>query len=287
MILKAIRSGGKQTWNYRRIITIVYAMTLIFAALVAYPFKGLLESKAGHSLMVKDLIKGFDYTFLNDFLQNYGEGFLPIIDQSVLVIGLHFICLVFLMGGIIKVLIIAPPKYDRSLFWGAAGQYFWRMLRLTIAFLIIHALVLAAFFFLFMTITKGMSPEKLDSELIIVDTLYWLGPVYLLVGGFFFMWQDYSKLFLVRDEHTFAVKAMFDSFFFIAKNFVKTYGLFLLNIALLIILIYGNYLLSKLFDIQALSTIIWSFFLSQVFVISRLMLKIIRLASARWMVHSL
>ncbi len=286
MILTAFKSGISQAWRYRKIILIVYVLTLTLAALVAIPFKGLLESKAGHSLIVKDLVKGFDYTFLNDFLQNYGEGFLPILDQSILVAGLYFVFMVFLMGGIVKVLVDAPVIFDRSLFWGAAGQYFWRMIRLTFYFLIIHALVLGVFVFLFLQITKGMSPAKLDSEVVFMDTINTLGPIYFLVGAFFFMWQDYAKLFMVRNDNNLIFKPMLASLRFVINNFRKTYGLFLLNLLFLIILIYINYLLSKLFDIQSLSTIVWTFALSQMFIICRLFLKLARLGSEGWISES-
>lgn len=279
MIIKAFKSGLLKAWRYRQVVLVVYVMTLVFASLVALPFKGLLDSKAGNSLIISDLVKGFDYTFLNDFLQNYGDGFLPLWDQSLLVLGFHFVFMVFLMGGIVKLVVVSQEKYDSSLFWGASGHYFWRMLRLTLYFLAIHGVVLMFFIYLFLKITKGMSPEKLDSELIIVDALKGLAPFYFLIGAFFFMWQDYAKIFLVKSDNRFITQPIIQSFQFVSRNFRKSYGLYLLNILLLATLIIVNHFLSCSFSIDSFGAIILVFVLSQVFIIGRLFLKLARLGS--------
>jgi len=279
MIIKAFKSGISKAWRYRRVVLVVYVTTLMLASLVALPFKGLLENKAGNSLIVSDLVKGFDYTFLNDFFQNYGEGFLPLWDQSILLVGFHFVFMIFLMGGIVKLVVVAPEKYDRLLFWGASGQYFWRLFRTTVYFLIIHGLILAFFVYLFLVITKGMSPEKLDSELIIVDTLKGLAPFYFFIGAFFFMWQDYTKIFIIEENRRFTTRPTLNALRFIMKNFRKSYGLYLLNILLLVLLIIGNHFLSCFLFVDSLKGIILAFVLSQVFIIGRLVLKLTRLGS--------
>ena len=86
-LFSTIIKGFRQFWQYRQMWLLLYLLTLATAVFIALPIKSYLESKAGHSLMVEDLINGFDYTFLNDFMVNYGDGFSAITKQSVLVIS--------------------------------------------------------------------------------------------------------------------------------------------------------------------------------------------------------
>ena len=95
ILLKALLQGIKQTWKYKPMVFFLYLLTFLLAIFVAYPLKTLLESTVGHSMMISDLVKGFDYTFLNDFKNVHGDGFLPIIDQSITVLVLYLLLFIF------------------------------------------------------------------------------------------------------------------------------------------------------------------------------------------------
>lgn len=286
MILTALKKGLGLAGRYRRVLLIMYVFTFALAALATLPLQALFEAKAGQSLMLEDLLLGFDLTFLNDFLQNYGEGFIPIVNQSLWLIVVHFICMVFLMSGAVKLLVAQPDRFDKALYWTANATYFWRMLRLTLSFAVIHLAVLALFAFLFVSITQGMSPAKLESELIFMDTLNVLLPVYVFVAAFFLMWQDYAKLFMVKDGSFWMSKHLFKSIKFIVKNAASTYILFLFNLLLLAALIAGNYYLSVIAMEESSAQLLYSFLLSQAFILLRLFLKFTRLGSAAaWLVE--
>ena len=138
-IIQTLKNGITQFWQYKRILFILYGVILGAALLIALPIKTYLESHAGHSLMVEDLVKGFDYTFLNDFMTNYGSGLAPIFQQSILIIGLFLVIMIFLIGGILSVYKQQPNEWNSRLFWGESAAYFWRMFRLSIYFITIHS----------------------------------------------------------------------------------------------------------------------------------------------------
>jgi hypothetical protein len=274
-VLAALKQGFSVALGQGWITVVFWGASLLLALLAALPFRSLLVGEAGRSLMVKDLVKGFDYTFLNDFMQNYGVGFTPVLNQSLLLLALQYILLVFFVGGMVKVLWEHPAANHRAMFWSGSARYFWRMLRLSLFFLLVHLLVLAVFGFIYLQVTKGLSPRALDSEGIITSSLRWLVPLYVLVAAIPMMWQDYAKVYLVKNDHRFIWSSVGEGARFIINYFTKAYPLYLVNISMLLLLFGGNYFLTSLFEISSLSTIIAAFLLSQLFVLARYGLKMV------------
>jgi hypothetical protein len=278
--LIALRTGFQQAWRYRRSILAMYLATLLLAGLAAWPLRALLQAEVGHSAWVQAMVKGFDYTFLNDFWQNYGAGFIPVFNQSVVLVGTYFLLLVLLTGGLANLLVQRPATFDRAIFWGGSATFFWRMLRLTLFFWCVHALVLALFGVLYYQVTKGLSPAALDNEGVITACLRWLVPLYLLVAALFFMVQDYAKLILIQENYRWIWPAVKKAFLFNRHHFRPTYGLYLINMGLLSLLLASNYYLSTAFQVTTTTTIWVSFLLAQLFVLARYGLKVVNLGSA-------
>ena len=274
----ALGQGFGQAWRYRRALLVMYVFIVFWAMFVAYPLYHLFDSTVGHSLLVKDMVKGFDYTLLNDFKNAYGTGLTPIFDQSVLAVGLSLLSLIFLTGGVLALVVERPKRYVPAFFWGKSVDFFWRLLRLTLYFAVIHALILGLFLFLFYTTSNGLSPFSLENEGIIAVNFKWIAPLYLAVAAFFFLWQDYTKLLLVEGDKKWIFQALWPAFVFILKN-LGAYVLYLLNSGLWLLLIISNYYLYTALDVVDFTTIILSLLISQVFILLRLTLKIILLGS--------
>ena len=278
-LFSTLTKGFRQFWQYRQMWLLVYLLTLVMAAFIAMPIKSYLESKAGHSLMIEDLIKGFDYTFLNDFMTNYGDGFSAITQQSVLVIGLFLLLMVFFVGGILSIFKEKPTQWNRAIFWGNSATHFWKMLRLTLYFFFIHGFILGLFFFLYYSLVNGFD---LKDDTIIFTAWKWLLPFYMLLSAFFFMWHDYAKVIIVRNNDKWLFKSILSAFQFIIKHFKSTYALYLINTGFLLI-VYGlNYIYTLNFEISNTSQIYIGFVISQLFILARLAVKLIN-----WSVASL
>lgn len=279
-IFTAIQNGFFQTWRYKRIVGLLYLATLLFAFLVAWPFKSFLEGKLGNSLVVQDLVKGFDYTILNDFNNASGAGFDPILSQSLLMIIPFFLLLIFFQGGIASHFVQQPDRFEKSEFWSNNAEYFWRMLRLTLYFGAIQVLVLIGFYSLFMWWTSGMSNTVLTSDKTIFDTIQFLLPFYFLSSAFFFMWQDYSKLTLVQSDQNKVYKSIFTAFKILKSNLLSCFFCYLFILALAWALFWFNSVITSLFAIESSTTIFLSFFLSQLFLLGRYFMKNWNLATA-------
>ena len=86
------------------------------------------------------------------------------------------------------------------MFWGQSAAFFWRLLRLTLLFWLLHGLVLGLFLGLFYVVSNGWAPFTLEHEGVLLTNFRWIAPFYLLALGGLFLWQDLSKLALVRDD---------------------------------------------------------------------------------------
>lgn len=280
ILLKALQQGFKQTWRYKTIVFFLYFLTVLLALLVAYPFKNLLESTVGHSMMIADLVKGFDYTFLNDFKNAYGTGLLPIIDQSIAVIVLYLLLFIFLTGGIIATFVQQPKQYNRRIFWEQSAHFFGPFLRLTLYFLIIHGIILGIFLFIFYTSSNGLSPFSLENEGTIAINFKRIVPCYILIAAAVFMWQDYTKIFLVQQPQLWIYQALWAALQFLWSTFRQSYGLYLINLGLWALVVWVHYQLTKNIVYQDSLDIWYSFLLSQLFILNRLIVKLINLSSA-------
>lgn len=277
--LKALKQGFRQAWQYKSIVILLYIMTFVLAAVAAYPLKSLLESTVGHSLMIGDLVKGFDYTFLNDFKNAYGAGFIPIWNQSIVILALYILCFVFLTGGIIATFHQQPPRYSQSIFWGESAHFFYRFLRLSLYFLVVHGLVLGIISFIFYESVHGLSPFELENEATISFNFKIAFPIYILVAAFFFMWHDYTKFFLVAQNKRWIFQVLWKALGYVVKNFRQAYSLYLFNLVLWSLVIYISYKASALIDFDSGTDILVSFLLTQLFILTRYYLKLVNLSS--------
>lgn len=274
-IIIALKQGCIKLWACKRVVLILYIAIFLMSLCVAYPLKKLLETTVGHSLMVQNLMKGFDYEFFNDFSNAYGFSWTPIFDQSVVIILLFLLLYVFLSGGIYAVLIKIPQGDYKAVFWGASASYFWRILRLSIFFALLHSAVFAVFALVF----YGAVNAELQNEGVISTALKIILPIYYAVALFFFVWQDYAKYYLLKKQTKWILQAVVSAFKFIKANLIHVYALYFVNMIFWAMLVYINYRMTMLLDIDSTAIILVSFFISQLFVVLRLFLKTLNIAS--------
>lgn len=273
-LLRSITQGLRYTWRYQRVIVFIYLLTLVLATTVAYPLQQLLTSTVGHSLLVNDLVQGFNYTFLNDFKNAYGGGFTPILNQSILVLALSYLLFSFFTGGYLALFTTQPDRYESSLFWSNCAQFFGRIFRLSLCFLLLQGGLLFGFLSIFYQMTSGFSLFELECEQIIIENFYLLSPIYFIIASILFLWQDISKIILVQEEKKWILGAIGSGLRFTLRHFLRSYLLYLLLFGFWLLLILSNYFLSTSITIVDTTTIGYSFLLSQLFVFLRLYLKL-------------
>ncbi len=271
--IKAYTSGLKTIFSKGKLWLLLYALNFLFAIFLAYPLSGFLGTKLGHTLAADILFERFDYAISNDFINEYGDAFGVILNQSVVGIGLYLLLSVFLIGGILNSLKVKEKAYSLTTFWSGSGKYFWRMLRLTIYFLLMQIVILIAFVILFSTLTAG-GLERFHNEGEIIKRGLIILPLYLLVATIFFMIHDYAKIHVVATDKSLLFQPIRQAFSWVFKNFPQTFLLYLLNL-LTFGLLFFIYL--KLDGGTAIFAI---FLIGQFFVLARIGTKLLNLASA-------
>lgn len=272
--LNAYISGLKTTFRKSKMWLFLYVLNFLFAIALAFPLSGFLEEKLGYTLAADKLLEGFNFTIANDFMNQYGEVIGFVLNQSLIAIILYLLLSVFLIGGILSILKNSKASFQFADFWIGCSSYFWRMLRLTIYFLIFQVIIFFLFFTLFSTLTAG-GLERFQNESEIVQRGLILLPFYLFFATIFFMVHDYTKIQVVNTpSNNWLFKPIRQAFSFVFKNFKSTFLLYLLNL-LTFGLLFFLYL-----KIDFSASILLTFLLGQFFVITRIGTKLLNLASA-------
>ncbi|MFK7908885.1 MAG: hypothetical protein AB8B69_27400 [Chitinophagales bacterium] len=278
-ILSAYIQGIFNTLSKFKMVLLLYGCNLLFGLIVALPLHSVLKESIGQSFEIQRIITGFDNTVFTDFMNTYGQLLQPLLSQFQWLSVLYIALFIFLNGGIIHTLL------GRIGFWEGCSKYFWRFLRLTLLFLLLHLLTaIVVFGILYLIVTNGFS--LFSSEI----PIYWsivIGIiVYILLASLVSMLSDYAKIRMVKNDRRSAIQAMLHSFGTVFQNFQKTYSLYLLNmfgIALLYLIywtLHSNVTTSNFF-------IIFFIILVQQFILLlRMCAKVVNLSSAlevyRW-----
>jgi len=282
-IIKAYGSGWAQVFRNWKLWLLLFATNVLFALTSALPFFKYFNAKIGDSLALDMLLERFDFGIISDFLTNYGFGLSILTNQSAMMIVLYLLLSVFLMGGIVKTAQNPYTAYESGEFWAASARYFWRFFRLTFYFLIIHGLLL----FGFVTLLGQVSSGDIRSENTILSYLKIFGVIYLFLMSIVSLIQDYAKIHIVETNPKLISKSILNSLSFVFKNFGRTFFLMLLN-AFTLILFYGIF---KMMDLNIYAntgfTVFLLFVVGQLFILSRIALKIQNMASDYLMYNSL
>lgn len=272
--------GYKTALRNGRMWLALYLFNVLFAFLAAFPLSGFLSKTVGQSLAFTRSLQGFDYTFLRDFVREYGQGFGQIMDQALVYAVLYLLLSVLLIGGVLAVFRRWAEPFRWAAFWQGCTHFFWRMLRLSIYFLLLHGAVLALFGFVFFKMGIGSSLLELDTEESIIRAGRIILPLYLLAAVLVFMLHDYAKIHVVQVDQRWLFRPIWQAIRLVFRNFGKVALLYLLNVASFLLLTGLYWWLSGLVKGGGIGGI---FLFGQAFVIGRIGLKLVNLGSATWL----
>ncbi len=261
----AFTIGVKNAFSAWKMWLLLYVFNLLFAFTVVAPIAQYMEKKIGGSLLVEELAEGFNYTVMHDFLYNYEVSIFAFVELALVVGGLYLLLSVFAAGGMLSVFTNPDRKNYLQKFWSGGARFFWRMLRVTVYFLLIHAAVLAFFggvFWLF-------SPAEVTSELQLINLAKIILPFYVVAALTVALWQDFTKLFVVRRDEKLLFKSFRAATGFVFKNYFPVLLFYLLNLALL-----GVFYLVYRFGSLTFTGMNAVFFFGQIFIIGRVGVKI-------------
>jgi hypothetical protein len=250
---------------------LLYGINLLTAILLTIPFRALMQSFFGDSLMTEKILQGFDYDAFVDFMKESHSGF-EAIWASILWFGLFYLVFnAFLAGGILGVFQEKEKRSTFQRFFAYCATYFGRFLRLlmfSVVFFLVVIALNAALSALVSAITENAQTE--------VPSVIWKLVQYLVVFlllCFVNMIFDYAKIQTVVEGNRKMVRTTLGAIRFIFRHPGKSLGLFyfLVFIAILISVIY--LLLELPVDTTTPLGVFVLFILQQIFMILRVSVR--------------
>lgn len=277
-VFSAFKTGLKLLTQHWKMWGLVYLLNLLFGLIVALPFNALFKSGVAYSMSPAESLKRFDYSFIMDFLNQNGFAFSSLLNSSYFVLIPFFLLNVFLMGGITGSFVKHKEQFSFRHFWQEGGLYFWRMLRLTFYFMLIHGFVALIFFKIFSL--GGLSPFEIESDSVLISRFHWLAFFYGLFLVIIFLIHDYVKVRLVKEDRSIFTQSFLNVFPFIGKYFLKVFPLFLIHVLLFAVLTGAYVLIRKSFFMSSEGTLLLALILGQFFIIGRIGIKLLRISTA-------
>jgi len=224
-IASSVRQGFSIARRSGSAIWILFLANLAIAALAGYPIYRGIQRFTGHSLMGRELARGFPVDWLTDFAVNSPGSF----DRYALVIVcMGFVSLALnsiLAGGVLAHFKEPDLKYSLADFFRHAGRYAWRLLRLLVIGLICYWIV-------FKLLNEklghwvGRSTGDWGDDRSVFCARLAVSLLVVVSLGFVNLVIDYARVRLVLEEGTGAIQAFLASLGFSLGRLRRALGVY-------------------------------------------------------------
>lgn len=190
-----VGTGWNLVWRHKKILIWVFIVNLVLGVLATNAPRIEFSQVLDNSLQSARLANGFDFGTFAELLTRPDVNMTALMRGSVLYSYLFFLFMLFIVGGI-----LTAYREDRPLpigeFFGASGDYFWRMVRLFLMSLIPYAIAAAITAIVFV-ISSGVANEKTAFQIRMVGI--GLGILLVLLVR---LWFDVAQVRVVaQNEH--------------------------------------------------------------------------------------
>ena len=226
-ILKVYAVGFTSIIKRFRLISLAYLSLLIPALLVALPFRSYFTKAMSQYISPGKLLTGFDYTAFSELMNFRGDEIKAAFSQSFWLFIFYFFISVFVTGAIIHILQDKEKKAKFINFISGGSKYFWRFLRLSIIFFILHALVAVIIYVPFGIMVKNTFKHAATEK----STFFLFLPfgiVHLLIAIYLWLISNYTRFIIVQTGSRLVLKSIWKALKFVSSHFFGTYGLILL-----------------------------------------------------------
>ena len=299
-IREAFGDGVRRVNQSKRYIFLVYAVNFALALVLTIIVGQAIADSLGHSARAENLLNGFDDLWHRSYraeVRGVAATFEPgvvgagavlksldafltgkMLQQhaSVAAVGAIYLLLwTFFAGGFIA--LYADPENPAD-FFRQAARFFPRILPLTVLGLVLYVLMFDYVLQWLGDAVKALTRDTLDERVQFVYTvvkyaLFWVAL------WFINMWFDYGKIAVVADDRKNPMGALGEALRFVAANFSRTYGLYLLIgvVAVLLLALYAW--LAPGAGQASYVTIFLAFLAGQVYLLARLAVRCLFLSS--------
>ena len=271
-IIQDYLSGLRLASRSLKMTTMIYVINLLFALALAIPFYGVITNAAHGSLQVNKLLEGFNFTAFQEFTDSAKASINLLIKEGIWLAILYLLFCIFMTGGILKTL-DNEAVFERKEFFANGSKFFFRFLRLTLYFIILHGLVILIIYLplSLIMVTLGKNAE---SEKALFYAAIFGGGLYIIIFIYLLIVAHYTRFMIITEDSTKVWKTIWASVKFVSCKFFSTYPLYLLLLVNLILLVLVFKFLSGVIGMTTGFTIFIMFLLQQLFIWCRIWLKI-------------
>jgi hypothetical protein len=271
-ILKSYAAGFDQAQASKKIITIIYGITLLLASTVALTLYNLLTSTFGSRMELYKLLPDFNYSIYSDFMNNYRE-VIRFFKPIALWFGLlYFFFTIFFAGGILKTFEASLVKSKAQTFFAGCSKFFFRFLRLGVYALMLQVLFAILIATPFSIILNSAMETKTEPEIFVIILAWAL--IQILVFVLITIASDYAKIILVKEDSKKVWCSLAGGFKFTFRKTHKTFTLYLLLLVFPIILTALYFLIEDFIGMRSSFTILVMFVIQQIVVWLRIFSKV-------------
>ncbi|MFZ2054193.1 MAG: hypothetical protein WAU81_08340 [Candidatus Aminicenantales bacterium] len=278
-VLQSYGSGIRQASSRGKMVLVLWAFNLLFAAVVYFVGRGYFVNALGQSALGETL-KRFDARLFLEMLTHNAVPVGMMIKVIVLLAFLYYWVSVFLTGGILHVLVSAGepaeegPQKRRLApeFFQGVGRYLGRFFRLEVYSLLLW-LGFLIFQWVLWLVAGPLTADGSNEKMIYYVFWAWVGLSLALIF-FIHMILDYSRIIIVRADTGRVWRSLWGAAGFVFKRLFGTLALYyiLLITGVVIFLVYWG--IHSRISTGSPATIWLAFLIGQVFIISRGWLKI-------------
>lgn len=270
-IFKAYFTGLKKASKLLRPVFLIYFINLFIGILIVFPIFGLIDDEIGNSLVINELLKGFDATVFSDFVNETSSGLKVIWLQVKKIIPIYWLISIFLAGGIIKTL--DQNKFTMTSFFSGAGYNFFRFLGIGFVMIILQITALFLVYYSTFEIIKFVS-ETASSEEIYYRIFFTGFSIHTFLFLILLMVNDYAKFYAVFHNSRNFIKAIFGGFAYVFRNFFRTFGLYFILIILPVAMLFGYFKIDTEIETHTKLGIFIMFLVQQIIIIFRVWFRI-------------
>ena len=272
-ILKSYYEGFNLAVKTKKMAAVIFVITLFLALILAIPFGNTVEKDAGNSMAFASLLKDFNYTVYQDFMNKFSNSIKPYISIALWMGIFYLLFTIFFEGGILTILKRKEDKYSLVTFWKGSGAYFSRFFRLAVYSIIIQVVIFLVVYIPLVNILNSMW-GSVESE----ATLFYVGlsgvSIHILLFIFILTATDYAKIMMIENESLKPFKTLLRAFGFVVKHFLSTYFLYLSLLIIPVLLFVIYFKVEVLIGMSTGLGIFLIFIIQQLLIFCRVFIKI-------------
>ncbi len=272
-VLKAYTGAWGTILKYRFPILFLFLANIVFTFIVTSPFTIYFKSKFVNSDALEKY-EGFDIDALMEFLNNYGQGLEPLNTLFLLFLMAFFIFGVYTNAAVLYAVISKNKVVALRSFWNGGLSYFWRILRLSLYYILTVGVILFVTWKLLLAVGINVLQVENDDEIVTKIRIGLI--VALALIAIVSTIKEYAKVFIAIEQKPFISASIAKSTSFTFNRIVNTLGLYFLNIAIIVVVFLFYVLVRNSFSVNSWVIL---FVLAQVLLIFKIIARIVHLDS--------